>query len=97
MIQMLGNRVLVEFLTEATQLGIQLQEGYSDERKGKVIAVGNGRRAKKTGSRYPIEGINVGDVVLLPNGLGPGARAIEMDGKTYWSILSDELLGVLER
>ena len=95
MIQMLGNRVLVEFLTESSQLGIQLPDGYSDERKGRVVAVGNGRR-DKNGVRHPIEGINVGDIVLLPNGLGAGARPIEMEGKKYWSILSDELLGVLE-
>jgi co-chaperonin GroES (HSP10) len=93
---MLGNRVLVEFLEEEKQLGIALPDGYSDERKGRVVSVGNGRRDKK-GKRHPIEGINVGDVVLLPNGLGPGARQIDHEGKMYWSIISDELLGVLER
>jgi co-chaperonin GroES (HSP10) len=95
-IQMMGNRVLVELVEEKMQLGMHLPDGYSDERKGKVVALGNGRKLKN-GRRVPIEGINIGDVVLLPNGLGPGARAIDMDGKTYWSIVSDELLGVLEK
>ena len=94
-ITMMGARVLIEFVTESSQLGIQLPEGYSDERKGRVVSVGNGRRDKH-GIRHPIEGIKVGDVVLLPNGLGAGARQVEHEGKTYWSILSDELLGVLE-
>ena len=94
---MMGNRVLIELLQEEKLCGIRLPEQYaSDERKGTVVSLGNGRRDKK-GVRHPIEGISIGDTVLLPMGLGSGARAIEMDGKTYWSILSDELLGVLER
>ena len=93
----MGNRVLVELLTEDKLLGIHLPEQYSsDERKGTVVALGNGRKLRN-GKRVPIEGINVGDTVLLPLGLGPGSRGLEIEGREYFSVLADELLGVLTK
>jgi chaperonin GroES len=96
-IQMMGNRVLVEVLEEEKLCGIQLPEAYaSDQRKGVVVAVGNGRKLQN-GRRIPIEGINVGDIVLLPLGMGPGSRTIDLDGRKYFSVIVEDLLGVLER
>ena len=99
-IRMMGNRVLVELEEQKIQLGLHLPEGYSDERKGTVIAIGNGRRIKKgprKGERLPIECVKVGDTVLLPLGLGPGSRPIDLDGKKYFSVIVEDLLGILER
>ena len=97
---MMGNRVLVQMIRDTTQLGIALPDNYMDERKGVVVAVGNGRRIKKGPNKWqriPIESVKVGDIVLLPMGLGPGSRVIDVDDKKYFSVILDDLLGILER
>src|SRR6266699_2658488 len=98
MIQPLGNRIFVKQLEEVElSSGIVLPETYNrDSRIGIVLAVGNGRRNKKTGQRVPITTVKVGDKVLLPHALGPGSRPILIDGKKCFSIILEELLGVME-
>lgn len=95
-IQPLGARVLIELEEEKMITGIHLPDGYSQQRIGKVLAVGNGRMNKKTGKRTPIAEIKVGDRVLLPHGLGPGSRLVDYESKKVWSMIADEILGVLE-
>ena len=96
-IQPLGNRVLVETVEEVMTTGIVIPETYQREsRIGIVKAVGNGRRHKKTGERIPITTVKVGDKVLLPQALGPGSRAVLIDGKQCYSIILEELLGVMQ-
>jgi len=96
-ITMMGNRVLVETVEEVMSSGIAIPETYQrDSRIGRVLAVGNGRRDKKTGKRIPIMTVKVGDKVLLPYALGPGSRPILIDGKQCYSIILEELLAVME-
>ena len=96
MIQPLGNRIFVETVEEVMSSGIAIPETYQREsRIGIVKAVGNGRRNKK-GERIPITTVKVGDKVLLPYALGPGSRGILIDGKRCYSIILEELLGVME-
>ena len=97
MIQPLGNRIFVEQLEEVElSSGIVLPETYNrDSRIGIVRAVGNGRR-NKSGQRVPITTVKIGDKVLLPHALGPGSRPILIDGRQCFSIILEELLGVME-
>ena len=96
-IQPLGNRIFVKTVEEVMSSGITIPETYQREsRIGIVKAVGNGRRHPKTGERIPITSVKVGDKVLLPQALGPGSRDILIDGKRCYSIILEELLGVME-
>lgn len=61
----------------------QYVEGISGNmwRRGKVLAVGPGRR-KKTGDRIPVDDIEVGDTVVYPRTVG--SRLEKLDGIDQW-------------
>lgn len=92
----MGNRIFVEPILQVLGSGLILPEDYAQHsRVGIVRAVGNGRRSRETGKRVPITSVKIDDRVLLPYNLGPGSRPIMLDGRECFSIILEELLGVL--
>ena len=83
----LGNRVLIERKeqTNQTASGLYIPDSAKEKPlEGKVIAVG----------KDAIEdGINEGDTVVLPK---YGGTELNIDGKEYLVINSDDILGVMK-
>lgn len=88
----LDDRILVEKLgaSDRTPGGLYIPD-MAQERpnKGKVVAVGHGRRDKK-GRVRPLD-VQVGDVVLFTQWAG---GEIELDGSTYLIMREGDVLGV---
>lgn len=88
----LDDRILIEKLgaSDRTPGGLYIPD-MAQERpnKGKVVAVGHGRRDKK-GRIRPLD-VQVGDVVLFTQWAG---GEIELDGSTYLIMREGDLLGV---
>lgn len=59
-------------------------------RYGKVLAVGPGRRHKKTGERIPV-GVKPGDVIYFR-----GTSGQELDDEGHVMLNEDELEGIVE-
>ena len=92
-IQPLYNNILVEPLREEKKKGgIILPDTVEKERseKGKVIAVGFGKRDKE-GKRIPLD-VKKGDVVLFTK---YSPNEIKVDGKEYLVIKEDDVLAII--
>jgi len=94
-IKPLSNHVFIEPVEEetTTESGIVIPDTADKERpiKGKVIAVGEGKR-DDDGKLIPMS-VKIGDVVLFKK---YGPDEIEVDGKTYLVGSEDDILAVIE-
>lgn len=94
MLQPLGDRVLIEPITESneTDSGIVIVHRFKDvEQTGTVRALGQGRFTKQ-GAPLP-HVCEVGDVVVFSPRAG---QEICVDGQTYIMLREDEILGKVE-
>lgn len=94
-IKPLSDHIFIEPLEEdkLTKSGIVLPDTAEKEKpiKGKVMAVGSGRRTDK-GDLIPLA-VKVGDVVLFKK---YGPDEIEIDGKKYLVGEENDILAILE-
>jgi len=93
-IKPLSDHILVEPIREEKKKGgIILPDTVEKERseKGKVIAVGPGKR-DKDGKRVPID-VKKGDVVLFTK---YSPNEVKVDGKEYLVIKEDDILAVID-
>ncbi|HXK41083.1 MAG: co-chaperone GroES [Candidatus Taylorbacteria bacterium RIFCSPHIGHO2_02_FULL_44_36] len=93
MIKPLSDHILVEPIREEKKKGgIILPDTVEKERseKGKVIAVGSGKR-DKDGKRVPID-VKRGDVVLFTK---YSPNEVKVDGKEYLVIREDDILAII--
>lgn len=90
---MMGDRCLIEIVPETTRQGLIVHRDNTDPRIGIVRAIGNGRRAKKSKQRIPIEGLEIGDRVCVAQF---GKWYATIDDKDYWVLESKDLLAKLE-
>jgi chaperonin GroES len=93
-IQPLNDYILVEPVREEKKKGgIILPDTVEKERseKGKVIAVGPGKR-DKDGKRIPVD-IKKGDIVLFTK---YSPNEIKVDGKEYLVIKEDDVLAIIK-
>lgn len=93
MIKPLSDHILVEPIREEKKKGgIILPDTVEKERseKGKVIAVGSGKR-DKDGKRVPID-VKKGDVVLFTK---YSPNEVKVDGKEYLVIREDDILAII--
>ena len=90
-VRLIADRVLIEPIDGETQMGFAIPEEYRTFRIGKVVAVGNGRRIKKTWQRIPIQ-IEVGSKVALSTDY---RMPIEIDGKQYFLVSSEKVMAVI--
>ncbi|MDD4762150.1 MAG: co-chaperone GroES [Candidatus Pacebacteria bacterium] len=95
MIKPLFNKVLIapESLEKKTESGIVLPDTAKENSliKGKIVAVGSGRISEK-GEYIPMS-VKEGEIVLFRKGYS--ADEIEMEGKKYYLVSEDEILGIL--
>lgn len=92
MIQPVGNKVLLEVIEETTRSGFYIPDNCTDPRMGIVVAIGNGRKTKK-GNLIPIEGLAVGDKVLVGD---TDKIWMELEGKRHWMTAPENILGALD-
>jgi chaperonin GroES len=94
-IQPLADYVLIEPIKEEekTKAGILLPESAEKEKpeKGKVIAVGPGRRDEK-GNLIPVS-VKVGQTVLFKK---YGPDEIKVEGKEYLICKEEDILAIVE-
>ncbi|OGN06670.1 MAG: co-chaperone GroES [Candidatus Yanofskybacteria bacterium RIFCSPHIGHO2_01_FULL_45_42] len=93
MIKPLSDHILVESICEEKKKGgIILPDTVEKERseKGKVVAVGPGKR-DKDGKRIPPD-VKKGDVVLFTK---YSPNEVRVDGKEYLVIKEDDILAVI--
>jgi chaperonin GroES len=94
-IQPLADYVLIEPIKEEekTKAGILLPESAEKEKpeKGKIIAVGPGRRDEK-GNLIPVS-VKVGQTVLFKK---YGPDEIKVDGKEYLICKEEDILAIVE-
>ena len=94
-IKPLGDYVLIEPIKEEekTKAGILLPESAEKEKpeKGKVIAVGPGRRDEK-GNLIPVS-VKVGQTVLFKK---YGPDEIKVDDKEYLICKEEDILAIIE-
>lgn len=93
MIKPLSDHILVEPVREEKKKGgIILPDTVEKERaeKGKVIAVGPGKR-DKDGKHFPVD-VKKGDIVLFTK---YSPNEVKVDGKEYLLIREDDVLAVL--
>lgn len=96
-IQPLSDHILVEPIREEKKKGgIILPDTVEKERseKGKVVAVGPGKRASSStseGKRIPLD-VKKGDVVLFTK---YSPNEVKVDGKEYLVIKEDDVLAIL--
>ena len=94
-IKPLSNHVFIEPVEEdkTTESGIVIPDTADKEKpmKGKVIAVGEGKR-DENGKLIPMS-VKVGDVVLFKK---YGPDEIEVDGKEYLVGDEDDILAIIE-
>ena len=97
MIKPLSDHILVEPVREEKKKGsIILPDTVDKERseKGKVIAVGPGKRGSSPtgeGKRVPVD-VKKGDVVLFTK---YSPNEVKVDGKEYLIIKEDDILAVI--
>ena len=92
-IQPLGDRVLVEPITEeqVEKGGIIIPDSAKEKpQQGKVIAVGTGK-VDDSGSKIPFN-VKEGDTVLMPK---YGGTEIKIDDKAYQIMREDDILGII--
>ena len=92
-IKPLADRILLETLEAETktQGGIYIPDNAKEKpQKGKVIAVGTGRKSDK-GETIPLD-VNVGDVVLYGKYSG---TEVSVDGKDFLIVKESDILAVL--
>ncbi len=91
----LGDRVLVERIDQEEKVspgGIIIPDTAKEKpTKGRVVAVGPGKR-DKDGNRIPME-IKVGDEIVFGKW---GGNEIKMDGKEYLLLKEDDIYGIIE-
>jgi chaperonin GroES len=91
----LSNHLFLEPLEEekVTKSGIVIPDSAEKERptKGKVIAIGEGKRNEK-GELTPMS-VKVGDTVLFKK---YGPDEVELDGKKYLVGDEDDILAIIE-
>lgn len=93
MLKPLSDHIVVEPMREERKKGgIILPDTVEKERseKGKVIAVGPGKR-DKDGKRAPID-VKKGDVVLFTK---YSPNEVKVDGKEYLVIKEDDILAII--
>jgi chaperonin GroES len=94
-IKPLGDRVLIEPLKEDTKTksGIVIPETAEKERpeKGRVVAVGDGRRTDD--GKVVAPAVKKGQVVLFSK---YGPSEIKVDGKEYLIAKEEDILAILE-
>ena len=94
-IKPLSNHVFIEPVEEetTTESGIVIPDTADKERpiKGKVVAVGEGKR-DDDGKLIPMS-VKIGDMVLFKK---YGPDEIEVDGETYLVGSEDDILAVIE-
>ncbi|OHA13132.1 MAG: co-chaperone GroES [Candidatus Tagabacteria bacterium RIFCSPLOWO2_01_FULL_39_11] len=97
-IKPLGDRVVLEPLNDKerqgkTKAGIYIPDTADKERpeKGKIIAVGPGRKNEK-GDLIPLE-LKKSQIVLFSK---YGPNEIKVDGKEYLIAKEDDILAILE-
>lgn len=95
MIKPLSNHVFIEPVQEdkMTKTGIVLPDSAEKEKpiKGRVIAVGNGKRNER-GEIMPMS-VKVGDLVLFKK---YGPDELEIDGKKYLVGEENDILAIIE-
>jgi len=95
-IQPLSDHIFIEPVEEekTTESGIVIPETADKERpmKGKVLAVGPGKRNEK-GEVIPVS-VSVGDFILFKK---YGPDEIEIDGKSYLVGREDDVLAIIEK
>lgn len=89
-LRLMGNRVLVEPLTEETRMGFAIPEQYREFRIGLVAAVGNGARLKN-GERRTIP-LKVGEKVVLSEDF---RMPIDIEGKHYFLVSDEKVMAVI--
>lgn len=91
----LSNHLFIEPIAEekTTKSGIVIPDTAEKEKpvKGKIMAVGPGKRNEK-GEILPIE-VKIGDVVLFKK---YGPDEIELDGKKYLVGTEDDILAIIQ-
>jgi chaperonin GroES len=97
-IKPLGDRILIEPLDDKeregkTKTGIYIPDTADKERpeKGKIIAVGPGRRTED-GSLIPLE-LKKGQIVLFSK---YGPNEVKVDGKEYLIAREEDILAIFE-
>jgi len=97
-IKPLGDRVLIELLSEAerskkTKYGIVIPDTAEKERpqEGKVVAVGEGK-VLENGNIVPLK-VKKGDKVLFSK---YGPSEIKVDGKEYLIAKDEDILAIIE-
>jgi co-chaperonin GroES (HSP10) len=88
----LRNLVLLEIVEESTRSGFAIPDQYKERNFGIIRAIGSGKETKK-GVTVPIS-LHLGDKVIISD--SGGRREIVLEGKSYWLIDSDNLLGIME-
>lgn len=92
-IQPLGDRVLVEPITEeeVAKGGIIIPDTAKEKpQQGKVIAVGTGK-TDDSGNKVPFN-VKPGDTVLMPK---YGGTEIKVDDKALQIMREDDILGII--
>lgn len=93
--QMLHDNILVTRLATAatTKSGLYIPSNVDHSYfKYRVLAVGPGRKNKKTGRPVPVP-INPGDIVVAAKFNGSD---LIVDGKTYYVLNSTQVLAIIE-
>lgn len=93
--QMLHDNILVKRLANAatTKSGLHIPSNVDHSYfKYRVLAVGPGRKNKKTGIPVPVP-VNPGDMVVAAKFNGSD---LIVDGETYYVLNSTQILAVLE-
>ena len=92
-IQPLGERVLVEPLTEDEQTkgGIIIPDTAKEKpQQGQVIAIGTGK-LDDNGKKIPFN-VKKGDKVLMPQ---YGGQSVKLDDKEYQIMREDDILAIV--
>jgi chaperonin GroES len=92
-IKPLGERVLVEAITEEQQTkgGIIIPDTAKEKpQQGKVIAVGTGK-IDDNGNKVPFN-VKKGDIVLMPQ---YGGQTVKLDDKEYQIMREDDILAIV--
>ncbi len=96
-IKLLGNKVLVEVISDTkTASGLELvQTGdVSDFKKGKIVAVGQGKKTEDLTNKcvyWPMS-VSVGDEILFNYG-----QEVLIDGQKYSLLGADDIILVFEK
>lgn len=91
--QPLHDRVLVERIEEEVSVGGIVIPDNAKEKpsRGKIVAVGKGKKCKETGQCCPLD-VKVGDVVLFGKYSG---TEVKVEGKEYLVIREEDIVGII--